>query len=1167
MVKKNKVRFTRISNLPNPYNLLIKVNRIRLLFSFFASVKQNIMRMKKIVRLLTILLIFPFALSAQVTTSSITGSLKQSNGEALAGATITAIHVPSGTKYETISTRSGTFTLPGLRPGGPYTFTTQFVGLKPQTINDITLTLGDAYNVNLTLEPSSQVLTEVVIASSSRAANVKTGASTNVGQRQIATLPSISRSLTDFTRLTPQANGNAIAGRDGRYNNFTVDGANLNNNFGLSTDPLPGGNSQPISLDAIEEVSVNIAPSDVRQSNFTGANIASITKSGTNNFKGTIYGFYRNQSFIGTKITDNKLPEQPDSKSKVYGASVGGPIIKNKLFFFVNAEKEDRVAPPLTSFRPTGGSGGGNISNVKIDSLRRFSDHLQSKYGYATGSYDGLPNAQIKNYKILGKIDWNINTVHKLTLKYSQMIGDDDRLMSNSAPNGAQSGGPNTWAANARFGTNAMSFANSQYSFHDQVRSAAVELNSSWKGRFSNQFIATGTKIRTTRSTPGGVFPFIDIMGDPNRSGAAATYAGGARQNYMSAGQENFSNANDVKNDIYNVTDNFTIYKGRHTVTIGGTYEYQYVGNKFMPAKQSYYAFGSLEEFMTPGARPIGYSYTFSRIAGETEVYSAAMKISQLGIYLQDEFNVNQRLKITYGVRADKPIYIDQPLENPAISALSFPDSKGQPTNYSTGRWPKSTWYFAPRFDVRWDVKGDKSMIIRGGSGIFTGRIPFVYLTNMPSNSGMSQVSVVANAAQLAQITFDPNPDRWASLFTAPAPAPNSAGFVLIDPKYKFPQVWRTNFGFDRRFAKGWTLNMDLLYTKDLNATVLRNANESTPTGTVNLGGSIRPSFSNTSTATRRKYNAYANAIVLENNKEGGSFSFTTQVSKAFSKGFYASLAYTFSVAMDVTANPGSTASSTWGFNNTSGTQNTKELSYSSFAVPHRFVGTFSYRKEFFKHIGTTISLFYEGSQQGRYSYIYGSGSGTAPAGFANTADINYDGNSSDLMYVPNSPSEITFIPLTVGSGATAVTYTAQQQSDAFFAFVEQDKYLRKTKGRVAERNGAVIPFLHRVDVRFLQDIFTNIGSRRATLQFSADCQNFLNLVNKDWGTRDFFVTGNPLRATKNATTGEVRYQLATYTPNGAVAGTNPILVDRSFVRSLGTGSTWSLQLGLRLIF
>lgn len=1128
------------------------------------------MHFKKILPFFITLMSLCMLAGAQVTTSSVSGIAKQKNGEPLAGATVTAIHQPSGTKYVTTANKTGTFTIPGMRPGGPYTITIESVGFQKQTIENINIALGDDYNAQVALEPSNTTLGMVVVTGTSRSvANVKNGVSTSVGQRQITTLPTVTRSITDFTRLTPQANGNAIAGRDGRYNNFTVDGANLNNNFGLSTDPLPGGNSQPISLDAIEEVSVNIAPSDVRQSNFTGANIASVTKSGSNIFKGSVYGYYKNQDYIGRNVGDIKLAPQPDQKSTVYGGTIGGPIIKNKLFFFINGEKEERVAPPLTSFRPTGGTPGGNTSSVKIDSLRKFSDYLRTKYGYETGGYDGLPNAEIKNYKILGRIDWNINTVHKVTLKYSQMVGDDDRLMSNSTPNGAATGGPNTWTANARFGTGAMSFENSQYSFHDEVRSASFEINSNWKGRFSNQIIATATKIRTTRSTPGGVFPFIDIMGDPTKSGVQATYAGGAKQNYMSAGQENFSNNNDVKNNIYNVTENFTLYAGRHTVTVGGSYEYQYVGNMFMPASQSYYAYGSLEEFMNPAAHPIGYAYTFSRIPGQETVYSAEMKIGQLGVYAQDEFNVNSRFKLIYGLRVDKPIYVDQPLENPSITALTFPDRHGVPTNYSTGMWPKATLYYAPRVSFRWDVKGDKTMIIRGGTGVFTGRIPFVYLTNMPTNSGMYQVSVVANAAQLNQITFSTDPNAWRSLFSAPAPTPNTAGFVLIDKKYKFPQVWRTNIGFDKRVGAGWTLSMDAMYTKDLNATVLRNANEIAPTSTVNLGGSTRPSFANTSTATRRLYNAYANAIVLENNNAGGSFSLTAQVSKSFAKGFYASLAYTFSAAMDVTSNPGSTASSTWSGNPTSGTQNTKELSYSSFAVPHRILGTFSYRKEYIKHLATTISVFYEGSQQqgGRFSYIYGAAGGTAPSGFSNTADINYDGNSSDLMYIPKDPSEITFIPLTVGTGATAVTYTAQQQSDAFFAFIAQDKYLSKHRGQVAERFGVLYPFYHKVDVKLLQDIFTNIGKRRMTLQFSADCTNFLNLLNKDWGLRDFFPVNNPLRATKNATTGEVRYQLATYTPNGAPAGSNPILIDKTFIRSTSTTSTWALQLGLRLIF
>lgn len=1106
-------------------------------------------------------LLIAVASMAQVTTSSITGSVKTSAGKELEGASVTATHTPSGTVYHTVSKKGGSFNMPGLRVGGPYTIKIEYVGLKTETLQDINLSLGDPYTISAVLTDAAQNLTEVVVlAQRSRLVTDKSGANTVVGQRQINSLPTISRSITDFTRLTPQANGNSIAGRDGRFNNVTVDGANLNNNFGLSTDPLPGGGAQPISLDAIEQISVNIAPYDVRQSNFTGGNIAAVTKSGTNAFKGSAYTYYKDQTYVGTKIKDAQLSALSPTKTNIYGATLGGPIIKNKLFFFVNYEYEKRTNPPGTTYTPSGGSGTGNISNVKIDSLKKLSDYLQSTYGYATGAYDNFPNFQSKNTKMLVRLDWNINQVHKLTAKYSDLESTNDAAMSSSVINGA-SAGPNAWTSQTRNSVNNMSFANSQYGFKDIVKSASLELNSNISGRFSNQLIATYTKIQATRTSPSTVFPFVDIIGDPTKSGAPATYAGGARGNYMSFGYESFSYNNDVLNKIFNITDNFTYYTGNHALTAGAAYEYQSVGNMFMPGSQSYYAYGSLAEFMTPGAHPITFSYTFSRVPGKEAVYSAEMKIGQGSAYVQDEWNVNSRFKLTYGIRADLPIYSEQPLENPSITALSFPDRNGKMVNYSTGKWPKATPYFSPRAGFRWDINGDKSEIFRGGLGIYTGKLPYVYLTNMPTNSGMYQVSSIATLAQLATITFNPDPKAYQGLFTSPTPTPNTAGFVLIDPNYKFPQIFRTNLGYDRQLGHGWSLNADFLLTKDINPVVMRNANEIAPTSTVTLGGGItRPSFATSGSASRRLYNLYANAIVLENAQQGGyALSFTTQLNKNFNNGFYGFVAYTYTAASDLTANPGSTAVSTWSGNATSGTQNTQEFASSNFIVPHRVVAALSYRKEYLKHFASTVSLFYEGAIQGKFSYIYGAAGGTAPTGFTNGADVNYDGNNSDLMYIPY-PGQITFTPLTVGTRV----YSAQEQSDAFFAYVAQDKYLSKHQGQVAERNGANSPFYSKVDFRFMQEIFTNIGNRRNTVMVTFDCVNFLNLLNKNWGIRDFFVANNPLRATKNATTGEVRYQLGTYTPAGT---TTPILMDKTFIPSLSTSSTYSFQLGLKYIF
>ncbi len=1106
-------------------------------------------------------LLMAVASMAQVTSSSITGSVKTSAGKELEGASITATHTPSGTVYHTVSKKGGSFTMPGLRVGGPYLVKIEYVGLKTETLQDINLSLGDPYTVSVVLNDAAQNLTEVVVlAQRSRLVTEKSGANTVVGQRQLNTLPTISRSITDFTRLTPQANGNSIAGRDGRFNNVTVDGANLNNNFGLSTDPLPGGGAQPISLDAIEQISVNIAPYDVRQSNFTGGNIAAVTKSGTNAFKGSAYTYYKDQSYVGTKIKDAELSALTPTKTNIYGATLGGPIIKNKLFFFANYEYEKRTNPPGTTYTPSGGSGSGNISNVKIDSLKKLSDYLQTKYGYETGAYDNFPNFQSKNTKILLRLDWNISQVHKLTLKYSDLASTNDAAMSSSVINSTATNGPNAWVSQNRNSVNNMSFANSQYGFKDVVKSAALELNSNISGRFSNQLIATYTKIQTTRTSPSTVFPFVDIIGDPTKSGLAATYAGGAKGNYMSFGYESFSYNNDVLNKIFNITDNFTYYTGNHAITAGAAYEYQSVGNMFMPGSQSYYTYGSLAEFMTPGAHPIAFSYTFSRVPGKEFVYSAEMKIGQGSAYVQDEWNVNSRFKLTYGIRADLPIYSEQPLENPSITALTFPDRNGKNTNYSTGMWPKATPYFSPRAGFRWDINGDKSEILRGGLGIYTGKLPYVYLTNMPTNSGMYQVSSIATLAQLATITFNPDPKAYQGLFTSPTPAPNNAGFVLIDPNYKFPQVFRTNLGYDRQLGNGWSVNADFLLTKDINPVIMRNANETTPTSTVNLGGNIRPSFATSAAASRRSYSLYSNAIVLENAKQGGyAVSFTTQLNKNFTNGFYGFVAYTYTAASDLTANPGSTASSTWGGNPTSGTQNTQEFASSNFIVPHRVIAALSYRKEYLKHFASTVSLFYEGAIQGKFSYIYAAAGGAVPAGFTNGADVNFDGNNSDLMYIP-FPGQITFVDQVVGTR----TYTAAEQSKAFFDYVAQDKYLSTHQGQVAERNGANSPFYSKVDFRFMQEIFTNVGNRRNTVMVTFDCLNFLNLLNKNWGVRDFFITSAPLKATKNATTGEVRYQLATYTPAGT---TTPVLVDRTFIPSLSTSSTYSFQLGLKYIF
>lgn len=1087
-----------------------------------------------------LLLVVPFLLKAQVTTSSITGHITDDKNEPLTGATITATHQPSGTTYVTVSRQSGLFVFPSVRVGGPYQLKVEYVGFKPQTVDNFTVILGEPYDVNVTMSASSQELKEVVVSASGprRGAVTKTGASTNISSRQINTLPTISRSLSDFTRITPQASGNNFAGMDGRYNNVQVDGANLNNNFGLNTDFLPGNNAQPISLDAIEEVSVNVAPYDVRQSNFTGAGINAVTRSGDNTFRGSVYGFYRDQSFNGKHVGSFTLPAPPQQSNKLYGFRLGGPIIKNKLFFFINAEKEENQFPSIT-FRPSQpGVSGDNVSSTSADSLKKFSDFLRSQYQYDAGAYDNFPPFSSNNHKLLAKLDWNIDSRNKLTLKYSEMVstGVTQPLNGSSIPNGGISRGSNPMPSlangisrdpNNRFSKNSMGFFNSNYGFNDKVRSASLELNTTFTPLLSNQFIGTFTKIRDTRIAPGKLFPSVDIF---NNNG----------QNYMFAGYDPFTNNNDVINDVYTATDNITWHAGKHIVTGGVSFEYQKVGNMFMPGSESYYIFNTLNDFITNQA-PIYYAYTYSLVPGQQAVYSANMKIGQAGVYLQDEFNTSPSFRLTYGLRIDRPIFFEQPLKNPIYDTVMLYDKSGQLTTFSTGKFPKERLYFSPRVGFRWDVNGDKSFIFRGGTGLFTGRIPYVWLTNIPTNSSMYQNSVkVDRPADLQNYTFNPNPDAYVNKFPKTAATTlNGAQPVFTNPDFRFPQSWRTDLAFDKSLGSGYTATVEILYNKTVNSVYMYNANQTQPAGRL-AGPDQRARFTN----NNRLHSYLSNAIVLDNSDQGSSFSLTGQISKSFSKGLYGSLAYTYTLARDITTNPGSQATSVWNGNPTSGTQNDQEISYTSYAMPHRIVGNISYRFEYLQHFATTLSLFYEGTAQGTFSYVY-------------NGDVNGDGNNAtDLMYIPRSPSEIIFAPIAASSGSPA--FTPQQQSDAFFRYIDQDKYLSRHKGQIAERNAARLPFYHRLDMKILQDFFIRAGKTRHTLQFSADFLNFANLISQNWGIRNTVVVNNPLVFKGYDANGQPAFNMAVV---------NKQLVTNTFNNLQSTASTWGVQLGLRYIF
>lgn len=1081
------------------------------------------MKLKNFI-LFSLALLWSALLTAQVTTSGMNGKVTGTNGESLPSATVIAVHTPSGTQYGTLTDLNGNYQIANMRVGGPYTLTVSYVGYKAFTKSDIILNLGQTLGTDVNLVEESSQLSGVTIVSKRNAIidGNRTGASTNLRIEQIQSLPSINRSITDFTRLSPQSNGNSFAGRDGRYNNITIDGANFNNNFGLSSKALPGGDAQPISLDAIEEISVNVAPFDIRQSNFTGANVNAVTRSGDNTWKGSVYGYYRDKSFNGSHVEDQKLTLTDQSTSN-YGLRFGGPIIKNKLFIFANAEKEKSSFPGI-SWKPSI-DGVGNpdqfISRTSESDLETMKNFLKETYGYDAGTYKDFGNFASDNYKILAKIDWNINKHHRFTTRYNYVHSTNDQQVNATSA-------PGTRSTFGRIGEKSMAFSNANYGLLNTVGSITAELNSLW-AKSANKFLFTYTKIRDTRNSNSSDFPFVDIYkdGDP----------------YMCFGYELFTKDNDVINNVMTFTDNLNYYLGKHTLTIGASYDHLYFGNSYKRYGTSYYRYASMEDFMN-GAAPTTFGLTYPY--GNGDGY-AKLSFGYGSLYGQDEYRVTDHLKVTGGLRFELPMYKDDLEGNNAISALQFQNLDGDPLTIDVGSWPKSKVTVSPRLGFNWDVKGDKSVQLRGGTGVFTGRLPFVWFTNQPTNSGVLQNTVeITKAYQLSALTFNPDPFYHLSidsLFSATPSSKAPGSIAVVDKNFKMPQVWRNNLAAD--FQLPWynmVLTIEGIYTKDINGVIQYNANLK-DTDTAFVGPDTRPRYLNA-----KINSSISTAMVLTNSKKDGfAYSITAQLTKPFSEGLSGFIAYTYTGAKDLTSNPGSAAASAWSSNPAVMSQNDPGLSYSQFAVPSRVVGSLSYYKEYLHHLGTTVSVYFSGSSMGRLDYIYSN-------------DMNGDGNAADLMYIPKDETEIHFVDIKNADGT--VKFSADDQQTAFWKFVEQDDYLSKHKGEYAERYGVVMPWLNRWDVKILQDIYTRFGDTKHTLQISLDLLNIGNLLNSNWGVLKKQVLGSYdialLKYVKADQNGVPTFQMN-------YSGT--ALPTSTYVPVLSTTSTWGAQVGIRYTF
>ena len=1025
-----------------------------------------------------VLLLFSAApvIGQGVTTASMRGTILDSSGETLPGANVVATHVPSGTQYGTAANSEGAFNLRGMRVGGPYRVVVSFVGFEPFTREDIFLSLGETYQLNVVLVDEAVQLEEVqVVAVGGVFDPSHTGASTRISEAEINVVPTIGRDLADFTRLTPQAyvendddDGPAIsiAGQNNRYNAIYIDGTVNNDVFGLSAQGTNGGQtgSTPISIDAIEEFQINISPYDVSQSGFTGGSINAITRSGTNQFEGSVYSYIRNENFVGK--TPGVLAERegiqreplPDFTNNRYGLRLGGPIIPNKLFFFGNVELL-RSESPLPFNQTYDGNSAG-----RLDEIRQT---LISELGYDPGDF-GDKASSLDDDKVLFKLDWNINQNHKLSARHSYSRAENvDAFQSTSR---------------------SINFSNNSEFFPNKTNSTAIELNSLFGTDYANKLLIGYTTVDDDRGITGNPFPDVVIQ-DGNGE--------------IFLGSEPFSTANVLEQDIFTITNDFNWFRGNHTVTFGTHWEFYDIGNLFIPRNFGSYEYNSVDDFLQsvravndPSIQPVapriyqrGYSLV-DGVAGDGTNAIGAFNAMQAGFYAQDEWQVNDRLRLTYGIRVDIPKILDEPRFAPDALTTTIPSvaQKYDLNGAEPGKTPKALPYFAPRAGFNYDVNGDRSLQLRGGIGVFTGRVPFVWPGGMFLNNGTNSGFIFNFGGTLpdgSPVPFIPDPQQQLTGADFGQTDIPSGRLEIFEEDFRYPQVLRTSLAVDREFPGGLIGSIEGQFTKTLSNILVTNVNLNPDALTTTDGPGQRQIYFGDNRVIDPRYSAIHRVGTT-------SKGYTWDITAALQKHFADALgedsdvilrgSYTYGDAYVVNDGTSSQINTLWrsmevGANN----PNDLDLTRSDFSIGHRILASVTLRKEFLKNLGTTLSLFYTGESGRPFNYTIDN----------SDALMNAPGwRDFGLMYVPNNASELTW------EGDAAASAAALER------FIESSDYLSSRRGKFAERNGSRLPFENIFDLKFSQELFANLGNRRTKFEFTLDIFNVGNLINKDWGLR-----------------------------------------------------------------
>lgn len=1049
-----------------------------------------------------------------VTTSALTGIVSSQEGPAIPSARVVAVHMPSGTLYRASVTSSGRFNLPNMRVGGPYRVTATSLGYEPRSESDVFIALGQTLRLDFQLRRQAQQLSGVqVLAERDAILNAgRTGASMTVDPRKVALTPSIKRSTRDLTRLDPRSDGNmSFGGRNWLYNNISVDGSYFNNPFGLD-DPAPGGqtNAEPVPYDAVAELQVSLAPFDVREGGFTGANINTVTKSGTNQFRASAYSFARTDALQGNTVSGSQVIANPDLTYNQSGISVSGPLLKDKLFYYVNGEIERTKDPGSSFVASRGGTSGLGVSRVQAEIMDAIRQRMISAYNYDPGPYEGY-FFHTDNNKLIAKLDWNINASQNVSFRYNYLDATRDLGPHPFVLSFANTGrGPSE---------SSLPFYKSGYAINNGLNSYALEHNSR-SDRFANRFFVSYNRFRDFRSPFSEDFPTIEI--------------GEAGVTYTTIGHEPFSIHNILDQDVLQVTNNLSFFKGAHVITVGGNFESFDFFNSFNIFRHGLFqfidpspffgsTFGSVQDFLNATTGP--NRKDFNAMIGKGAYKGENIHVGQLSFYGQDEILATDRLKFTLGLRVDVPMYFTEPVDNPYSRGLPALDENRNPEVVDQSKLPDATWMFSPRLGFNWNAAGARSTQVRGGTGVFTGRVPFVWIGNVISNPGANPNLAAPNApiatkkgSVLAQ-SFDLN------------------GMVS---DFKWPQVWTTDVGVDQQLPWDMLGTLEVIYSKDIYGVYVRNADLVKPVRTLPDG---RPYFGGAG-ANELTSDFGAGIYVIDNKNDGHSFNITGQLRKTFAGKVDASIGYSFNEAKN-SLKSSEIASVLWQNQPVQGDPNNPELSFSEFGQKHRFVGSASYTRTWSAALRTQVGLFAELAQGNRFA-----GAGGNRYSFIYSGDVNGDGQGgNDLIYIPGDASDIVLVPFPSGGISPAEQWTRLN------AFIEQDDYLRTHRGQIAERFGALNPWYNDIDLRVLQDFSFGTPGKRQTLQLSLDVLNFANLLNSDWGVR---------KVASASATSPLTFRGFDANGRPTFNFTGPAT---TFIDDPGLLSRWRAQLGLRYLF